>query len=571
MNEEDALLSFERFATSKIQNADDLENLHTLGFRGEALASIASVAQVELKTKRREDELASVVKIEGGTFTETSKTQIADGTSMAVRNLFYNIPARRKFLKSDATEFKHIYETIQAQSLVYPDIQWTFISDNEEVFRLVTPNIPDRLDHFFGKDFSKGLVEFKEQNDFMTLSGYLGKPAMMKRTKNEQFLFINNRITQSRMLNHAISQAYGQLLGEREHPFYLMYMTIEPKRVDVNVHPSKMEVRFDDERNVYSMVQSVVRKAMSGMDFSPSVKVEEKPDYLSFTALPQQADTRQSPTALGTSKRLSYDDRNSDFRSSNSLYADFKDNLRLDQTYQAVEKQITKLVEQRTFEEDNQSFQVTDIEQKKSTEYQVIYRADEKEEQEEKRWLWQLHSKYILTQIKSGLMLIDQHVAHERILYERAMAVMNAGIPNSQQLLFPQRIELKAWEYEILLSITDDLEKLGFSLRVFGGRSVLIEGIPPDVRPGSEEKILNELIEQYHSYSEDISIEKRHHVAASYACRSSIMAGDKLSQREMGVLIDQLFATTMPYVCPHGRPIIIKVSLGELDKMFGRT
>jgi DNA mismatch repair protein MutL len=451
------------------------------------------------------------------------------------------------------------------------------------------------------------LVEFTETNDFMTLRGYLGKPAMMKRTKNEQFLFLNNRAIQSRYLNHAVTQAYGALLGEREQPFYLMYMTLAPDRFDVNVHPSKMEVRFEDERNVYSMVQAVVKRAVSGMDFSPNVKIEEKPDYISMRESSGQTDSGSqsaySSGFAGTSKRLSYNDRDAEMNSSNALYRDYKET-----ESRETESRTTSFRDSGTmsnagssgqpeygvlppsftenfttdgtqsgtqsgFESVDKSFEAPSSEEKKNVEYQVILQGDGNREtkQNDARFLWQLHNKYILTQIKTGLMLIDQHVAHERILYERALTVMNSGISNTQQLLFPHRIELKPWEFEIFIAVRRDIEKLGFAMQLFGTKSVLIEGVPPDVRPGTEEKVLHELIEQYQTYRETLELDMRHNIAASYACRNSIMAGDKLSQREMSVLIDQLFATTMPYVCPHGRPIIIKLSLEELDKMFGRT
>ncbi len=570
MSEDDAMLAFERFATSKISSAEDLEHLHTLGFRGEALASIASIAQVELKTKRREDALATLVRIDGGVFQETSKTHAPDGTSIAVRNLFYNVPARRKFLKSDATEFKHIYDTILAQALAHPEIKWKLISDGEEVFHLTTHSLTERLNHFFGKEFSNGLIEFRESNDFANVQGFLGKPAMMKRTKNEQFLFINQRIVQSRQLHHAITQGYGELLGEREQPFYLIFLEMEPNRFDVNVHPSKMEVRFEDERNVYNLMLSLIKKHVNGMDFSPSVVIEEKPNAprTDFNRAEEYAKFyRPSFSEFpGVQKRLSYNEREHEVRSSNALYAEFKRET----------DPIEHASPRREFTPEppllnDASFEVpTDM--PKSREYQLIFQSSDKESDTFKgAYPVQLHNRYILTPIKSGLMIIDQHVAHERILYERALTVMDAGISNSQQLLFPHRIELKPWDMKVLEELRPDLEKLGFSFRQFSQHSVVVEGVPSDVKPGAEERILFELIEQYLDYQQSLKLEKRDNIAKSYACRNAIMAGDKLSQRDMSLLIDQLFATSMPYVCPHGRPIIIKLSLGELDKMFGRT
>ncbi|MBC8044847.1 MAG: DNA mismatch repair endonuclease MutL [Rhizobacter sp.] len=605
MTEDDAVRCFERFATSKVRSFEDLENLHTLGFRGEALASIAAVSQVELKTKRAEDRTATLIRIEGGKFEEKSKAQSADGTSISVRNVFYNVPARRKFLKTNATEFKHIFEIIQALALSHTDIGWTFISDDEEVFKLTSPNLAERLNGLLGKDFANGLAAISETNDFMSVKGYLGKPAMMKRTKNENFLFINRRITQSKSLTHAVVQGYGELMGEREYPFFLLDISIDPSRIDVNVHPTKMEVKFDDDRNVYNMILAIVKRAVGQTDFAPVVSLGEK------SGVPENRSLQNTVSFAGIDKRLGYNDRDAELQSTNRLFADYKEN-RFSGKYESADnaggydlqnrsnggsENIETL--SRNFAEatrdassDYQSGQSGQSEQsgyldqpaqpepvgissQPALQGNVVMASgggeDRSERRQDERFIWQLHNKYILTQLKSGLMMIDQHVAHERILYERALSVMASNVPNSQQLLFPQKIELKPWEYEIMETIKSDLERLGFSLRMFSGRSVLIEGIPPDVRRGAEEKILQEMLEQYHDYAETLKIESRDNVAKSYACRSAIMAGDKLSQWEMSVLIDQLFATSMPYVCPHGRPIIIKLSLEELDRMFGRT
>jgi DNA mismatch repair protein MutL len=563
MTPDDAVMAFERFATSKISDVSDLERLHTLGFRGEALASIAAVSQVELKTKPRDSALATLVRIEGGILQETAPTQAADGTSVSVRNLFFNVPARRKFLKSNATEFKHIYETVQAQALIHTDIGFSLISDGEEIFRFKDESLPERLEFFFGKDFTKGLLEISEHNTILTLHGYLGKPAMTKRLKQEQFLFINQRAVQSRLISHAITQAYGELLSEREQPFYFLSISLDPKHVDVNVHPSKLEVKFDDERNMYQMIHAVVRRAIHHLDFSPAVSITEKPN--SFSAPTHMTHSPEAPNFVGIAKHLSYQPHETEIRTTQALHADYKESLKARQL-----AELEHLAQIRnTLARPSPSAEPLP---NQAPAQQVIFSsgATQSEDKTFETLVWQIHNKYILTQIKSGLMIIDQHVAHERILYERALSVMNSGVPNSQQLLFPQRIELKPWEAEILQEIHDELLRLGFSFRLFGGRSILIEGIPPDVRPGSEEHILQEILEQYQTYKTTLSLESRHTLAAAYACRSSIKAGDKLSQREMQVLIDQLFATSMPYICPHGRPIIIKLSLEELDKMFGR-
>jgi len=548
MTVEDAKLSFERFATSKVSSVDDLENLRTLGFRGEALASIAAVAQVEMKTRRLDDTTGTLIKIEGGKFLEVTKTQAAGGTSIAVRNIFFNVPARRKFLKTNATEFKHIFEIAQAIALGYPDVKMSFISEDEEVFGFKQAGIEERLNHFFGGNFFETLIPIAETNDFLSVSGYVGKPTMTKRVKNEQLLFINQRIVQSKAINFAVYNAYGQLMGEREYPFFCLYVKIDPSHIDVNVHPTKMEVKFDDERSVCSMISSVVRKAVSDIDFSPSVEMTPKPTSES------PLEFSESPRAYSPVARLRQEDvPTGRARTTENLFHDYKESI--------ARREGVSLREVEAKSDD--------IAQTPKVFYQESRDTDMKKVEE--RQIWQLHNKYILSQIKTGIMIIDQHVAHERILYERALQLMDTNIPNAQQLLFPHKVELAPWEYEIFKEIQADLERLGFALKFFGGKTIVIEGVPPDVRAGTEEKVLQQILEQYKTYHDTLGLEVRDNIAKSYACRSAIMAGDKLSVREMNILIDQLFATKMPYVCPHGRPIIIKLSLEELDKMFGRT
>lgn len=572
MSEEDAMMSFQRFATSKIQSEHDLESLSTLGFRGEALASISSVAQVELKTRQQQEKLGVCIKISGGQIENVEKLQTHVGTSLSIRNLFYNVPARRKFLKTNTTEFKHIFEAVQGQVLLNTDIKWKLVSNDDELYRVGTEDLEQRLNLFFGHDFSKSIFAFHEENDFMKIRGFLGKPAMMKRTKNEQFLFINNRITQNRMVSHAVMQAYGELLGEREYPFYLIFLELDPRFIDVNVHPAKMEVKFEDERNIYNMILTIVKRAVSTLDFSPKVSLSEKPgqwiqpDYL-------KAQEKNFP---GVQKRMSYNDRDGELQQTNHLYRDFQDSVNPVPS-QRLPKPDFELQSFNQNQEANTTIEfktsASPISEQESEQLELLIKSesDNPECGQDEQTIWQLHNTFILTQIKSGLMIIDQHVAHERIIYERALAVIESEIPNSQQLLFPHIIELKPWEEETLQEIKLELERLGFVLKFKPGHKVLVEAVPPEVKAGSEEKILHDLLAQFLDYQKNLNLSIRDNIAKSYACRSSIMAGQKLSKTEMISLIDQLFATKMPYVCPHGRPIIIKLSIGELNKMFGRT
>ncbi len=558
MGSDDALLSVERFATSKISSVDDLDALMTLGFRGEALASISSVSHFELKTRRAADTLGTLLKSDGGVLEAPQPVQCEPGTSISVRNLFFNVPARRKFLKSNATEFRHIYESVKALVLAYPEIEWRMLNDDEELFHFRTPDVRERLNFFYGEGFGDSLIEVTEDNDYLSIGGYLGQPGMMVRQKYDQYFYINRRIVQNRMLTQAVQQAYGELLEERQSAFAMLFIGIDPAKVDVNVHPAKLEVKFEDERNVRSMVYPVIRRAIQVHDFSPEASMAEHSSGLFDAAGPasHQADRKLGyapPSGASTTTRDLY--RN--FRDAAFQFPDAGDRpaAALPVALQEREGRYVVPGDQGGTPAPESIAIVEDAPL-------VVNDKDPK--------IWQLHNKYIICQIKTGLMIIDQHVAHERVLYERAIDVMNEAVPNSQQLLFPQKIELKPWQYEVYEEIREELYRLGFNIRGFGGTSVTIEGVPPDVRDGTEGTILQDMIAEYQENASKLKLEKRDNLAKSYSCRNAIMTGQKLGIEEMRMLIDRLFATRMPYVCPHGRPVIIRVSLDELDRMFGR-
>ncbi|MBN1278667.1 MAG: DNA mismatch repair endonuclease MutL [Chlorobium sp.] len=567
MSRQDALLSVERFATSKISGVEDLDTLMSLGFRGEALASISSVSHFELKTRQEDALLACKFRYEGGVLVEESEIAAEEGTSISVRNLFYNVPARRKFLKSNATEFRHIFEAVRAHSLAYADIEWRMFSDDEELFHFRSPDIYERLDYYYGSGFSEGLIPITEENDYLSIHGFIGKPGMMKRQKFDQLFYVNRRIIQNRMLSQALQQAYGELLEERQAPFALLFLGIEPSRIDVNVHPAKLEVKFEDERNVRNMFYPVIKRSVQLHDFSPDA---------SFAP----PTVRQGGGALNDAetlyRKLQYNELSGRTGTTEDLYGGFRENSLPSSSRQgatAQSRQGEMFPVREPYEGWGNGPVAVQSEDFPPTMLQSRFHDDEGAAEPEiaEPKIWQLHNKYIICQIKNGMMIIDQHVAHERVLYERALDVMNQNVPNSQQLLFPQKVELRQWEYEVFEDIRDDLYRLGFNLRDFGSRTVMIEGIPQDVRSGTEVTILQDMIAGYQENASKLKLEKRDNLAKSYSCRNAIMAGQKLGLEEMRSLIDNLFATRVPYSCPHGRPVIVKLMLDQLDRMFGRT
>jgi DNA mismatch repair protein MutL len=563
MVREDALLSVERFATSKITGVGDLDSLQSLGFRGEALASISSISHFELKTRTAQERLGLKLRYEGGVLAGESEVQGEQGTTISVRNLFFNVPARRKFLKSNATEYSHIYEIAKSFALAYPEIEWSMYSDDEELFHLKSPNIPERLNVFYGDDFAASMIELSDENDYLSIKGFLGKPAMQKRRKLDQYFFVNRRLVQNRMLSQAVQQAYGDLLVERQTPFVLLFLSIDPSRIDVNVHPAKLEIKFDDERNVRNMFYPVIKRTIQLHDFSPDLVVTESESSLFGACQP-------SP-----SRKFSFPDIPHRLSTTDDLYRNYREGSYPEPVAPRVspwhQPEISPNAEPSTGFVALERELRDGSEQLASVLLSPIYEDDvvpNPKDSEPK--IWQLHNKYLICQIKTGLMIIDQHVAHERVLYERAVDVMNQSVPNSQQLLFPQKVEFRSWEYELFEEIRDDLYRLGFNLRLFGNKTIMIEGVPQDVKPGTEVTILQDMIAEFQENASKLKLDKRDNLAKSYSCRNAIMAGQRLSLEEMRSLIDNLFATREPYSCPHGRPVIIKLSLDQLDKMFGR-
>ncbi|MGE5313505.1 MAG: DNA mismatch repair endonuclease MutL [Acidobacteriota bacterium] len=545
MSEEDASLAFLRHATSKISTYDDLEHIHTLGFRGEALASIAAVAQVELKTRRRTDDAGTLVRIADGVIQDQEKTGMTGGTTIAVKNLFYNTPARRHFLKSNSTEFKHIYEVIQRIALSYPQIAFSFVSDGDSILDLPPGTLDDRLKNLFGERHFSTLIPVQEQTELISISGYIGKPNFARKSKAEQFLFMNGRFIVSRALAHAIYSGYEHLVEKGNFPFYLLSLTLDPYKVDVNVHPSKMEVKFSDEQSIYRIVMAVVRRALGEQEMIPTVEFRDA-----------ESDAARQIPGTGSSLQHAAFPRFPNFPP--IMPGAFAPQAGSD-TAAPADADAAHL------------FSAAAAPAPASSDIRHLS-ADRKDAaQSDSVAIWQLHNKYILTQIRSGLMIVDQHVAHERILYERATQRFQNAVPSSQQLLFPHTMSFTPGDFTLAKELIPDLELLGFQLKVFGKTTIVLEGVPPDVKPGSESTILQDIVDEFKNNQHRVVLDARDNLAKSFACRASIKAGDKLSEAEMRSLIDQLFATSMPYVCPHGRPVIVKLSLPELDRRFMRT
>lgn len=555
MSEEDALLSFRRHSTSKITSVEDLENIRTLGFRGEALASIAAVAQVEIKSRTAEETTGVLLKIEGSELKESSRVSASVGTSISAKNLFFNTPARRQFLKTDATELRSITEVVTRMALEYPEIAFHYSRDGVGVFDLKAATHEERVKAILGEHQFGQLMQVNEVTGDLRIHGFIGKPGFFRKSRSEQYLFLNRRYVVNKAINHAVFQSYEHLLEKGSFPFYLLNLSIDPKRVDVNVHPSKLEVKFENESNVYRFVLSTLRRTLSKHDLSPQLSTSfDDRDPIKVSKLSDRSATSENQqSSIGTPIE------------------------RTDLTSEDLPTKSTPLFPSRKYDLEGVAINSFASPEESRRRKSVIFQHRESTtdegnaETKESKAIWQLHNKYILSQVRTGLLVIDQHVAHERILYEKAMLSFENNLPSTQQLLFPQTLELSPVDYQLAEELLEELQCLGFGIKIFGKNTVVIEGIPADVRVGNERMILQDILDEYRKNEHVLKIDARDRLAKSYACKAAIKAGDKLTVPEMVNLIDLLFATQMPYVCPHGRPVVVRITIDELDKRFGRA
>jgi len=540
MSHEDAQLAFQRHSTSKIFAPEDLESIRTLGFRGEALASIASVSQIVMKTMEPGATEATIVRLEGGRLAEVGIGASTPGTSVAVKNLFYNTPGRRKFVKSAASEYRQILAVMNRFAVGYPAIHYTFIHNEELIFDMpAVETLEQRIHDLFGSRMYEALIPVADTGPACEVSGVVGKQSLVRQSRGEQFLYLNQRYISDRSLNHAIVSAYGEILAHGGYPFYAVFLKVKPERVDVNVHPSKMEVKFADDRLIYAILRNTVRTALTSSSVIPTEGDLTRPvPVMTWSPAPEitQAQQGSSPAEL-------------------SLVPQSESEFRIKHTG----RQLGLGLSNRPSPGEPESEPINLYEHDSD---QVFERTN----------VWQVHNRYIFSQIKSGLVIIDQHVAHERILYEQALEAFAKQEPSSQRLLFPIVVELNAGDYEIAIEMMPFLQRIGFAIKPFGQNTCLIEGVPSGTRYSKATRdgnVLLQMIDEYKRGKRE-NLEIRDNIARSFACHSAIRSGDRLSLATMNALIDQLFATKSPYFCPHGRPVVINMPIEELDKKFGR-
>ena len=517
-------IAFERFSTSKISSFEDLYKIDSLGFRGEALASIASVSEVKIISKMEDSDGAEML-INNGISGKVEPAAAIKGTSITVQNLFYNTPARRKFLKSPKVEFRKIVEMIRRYALSNPSVSFNLVSDERNILDLKNESLEDRIVHVMDPAYRDQLLKLNFLKGDYTITGFLGNLNLVRTRPGEQYIFLNGRFIKNRLLNSAVYNAYKSILNRGEYPFFALNIILPLNEVDINVHPMKTEVRFKDEWRIYHVIKSSVEEAISPI--LKTIPDFEKPSFdnkfdFPTTFIPKKGEVNPNQENFNLNT-ISNTDINSK----------------------------------------------PDIDRAKSYASQLASRPEPNSGKVDLENIWQVHSKYIVSPISSGLVIIDQHVAHERVLFEEAMAAFDNNPMAGQTLLFPEVMEFSSDEFSLLLDVLPSLEKMGFRLKEFGSNSIMIEAIPSEMSWGNEKNIIKEMLDNFLENQKKYS-SFQEALAASFSCNAAIKAGDVLNTQEMRELVNRLFGTKHPYYCPHGRPIIVQLSMDELDRRFER-
>ncbi len=540
MSDTDARMCWERHATSKIQKAEDLFSLATFGFRGEALASIAAVSQVEMKSKREEDSLGTLIIIEASEVKKQEVVSMANGTTISVKNLFFNIPVRRNFLKSIAVETKYIIEEFQRVALSRPDVEMSLFNGNNEVYKLSSTQLESRIEDILIKSSKGSLLAVEEHTEIVSISGFIGSPELARKTRGNQFLFVNGRFIKEPYFHHAISNAYDGLIDKDHHPFYVLFLEIDPSKIDVNVHPTKTEVKFEEGRPIYQIISSVATKALSHYNVTPTLDTSA---FLpSFSEKKINEERHVEPPSIKTNTNynpfISDGVKKKNETAWEKLYEPFRDDERPTIDFQPVKPQteITQFTSKSKNVEIGTAFQV--------------------------------YSTYIVCMVNRELYLVNQKRAHERILYEKYHSQLKSAAVGCQQLLFPRTLELQAADFELILQLLEDINQLGFDISVFGKNTIIINGTPADITKGEEKEILEGILENYKLNQQHLKLDKRENLARSLARNSGISKGTVLEQEQLQMLITDLFECEQPRYTPSGKVTYISLEQTKLSELF---
>jgi DNA mismatch repair protein MutL len=550
MSVTDSRLCFERHATSKIRQAEDLFSLHTKGFRGEALASIAAIAHVEMKTKQEHEELGTHIVIEGSKFVSQDPSVLPKGTSFAVKNLFFNIPARRNFLKSETVEHRHIVDEFQRVAMAHPNIHFTFYHNGSEMFNLPPSNLRQRIVNIFAGKTNEKLVPVKEETEIVNLLGFIGKPEFSKKNRGEQFFFVNNRYIKSGYLHHAVMAAYEGLLKDGAQPSYFLYLEVPPHTIDINIHPTKTEIKFDDEHALYAILRSAIKHSLGQFNVAPVLDFDRDPNL--DTPYQYQNKGAEYPTVqVDRSYNPFSEEKHNKSFSFPPSYRKPESLPNWESLYVGL-KQASQDIAEMTFENEA----VTSS----------LFEHNELEHESKKTY--QIHKKYIVSPIKSGMVIIDQQRAHQRILYEEFLTNMTVNHASSQQLLFPLELYFTSSEIALISELQLALESTGFVFEASNEQSIIISGLPISVTESEVPIILDELLSDLHDGIPDSSFSQNDTISKSMSRSLAVKTGTYLTEREQENLVNNLFACKEPNVSPFQKPTFITMSVEDLDKKF---
>ena len=551
MSESDARMCFERHATSKINTIEDLFRIRTMGFRGEALASIAAVAQVELRTRRADDEIGTHIEIENSLVLRQEPVAVPVGTNIAMKNVFFNVPARRNFLKSNAAEMRHIVDEFIRVSMAFPEVFFSLTSNGQQVFHLEKGSLKQRIVQLLGHQYNAKLVTVQEKTDYLNITGFVGKPETAKKTRGDQYFFVNNRFIRSGYLNHAVMNAYQDMIPADSFPLYVLFIDLEPAQIDINVHPTKQEIKFEDEKIVYAFVQAAVKHALAQFSITPTLDFDLDPSIQHLDAVSKPFTEEKQAAAASTNLYKTFTQKNQAHFIEPSAKSELK---HWKDFYEMPGKEDASNASSFAHAQSQPS---EDISGNINAKFQ-IEEADPV----------QLLNTYILAPANRGFILIHQQLAHERILYEQYALASQGQSISTQQSLFPATLTLASADAVILQELLPDLQQLGYQVEVFGKDSFIVQGTPADILQGNEKAAIEGILEQYKHSSSEIRLSAREKLVRAMARQHAVKPGQKLTRAEMQNMIEVLFRCAQPNISPNGTPVYLEFKKDYLEKLF---
>ena len=553
MSETDARLCFERHATSKIKSADDLFNLHTKGFRGEALASIAAIAHVELRTRHADSEIGTSIILEGSKCKEQNPcSRCEKGTSISIKNLFFNVPARRNFLKTDNVEYSHIHEEFLRIAFVHPEVAFTLYHNDKLEYNLPKSTLKQRIINILGNSGKESLIPVEQASDIVNISGFIGKPEFAKKTRGEQYMFVNNRFIKHAYFHHAIASAFEEVIPAKHFPTYFIYFDVNPQLIDVNIHPTKTEIKFQEEKMIYGILRASVKRSIASFNLGGAIDFDNI-SPIDFSSIPQKGIPRE-PVITTRSDYNPFE--NSKQKTTYKDHFSTVKPQRADESWRQIYESIQENTPQEFINNEGKQTQIESVLEKE--ENMAVNQPA----------AFQTLNKYVVTRIKSGFIVIETEAAMERILYERYNHFLSDSPQGSQKLLFPETLSFSPQNSDIISDLLKELNGLGFDIELFGKNTFILNGVPSDLLEENAQEIIEQLLESYKNNLLSLKISKRNNLAHSLARSIGRKKNKNLSEEEIQSLISELFTSESPHISPSGKKICITFNENELVRMF---